>query len=174
MCRCVFLCCAVYRFTSASVPKPVNGSSASAPSDASTSATGCAPAWMRLSKNRRPQMARGRERARLEHAHKPISPIGSAGSLPSRSTVPQEESPGSNALKTRSANVPNGPVDSGSNRGIQWWDGSGLIHSKSFIIILLQDIQYRRECGALRAAFRNPQPPKGPAGGRAGRGHTRR
>ena len=55
-----------------------------------------------------------------EHAHKPISPIGSAGSLPSRSTVPQEESPGSNERKTRSANVPNGSVDSGSNRGIQW------------------------------------------------------
>ena len=75
---------------------------------------------MRPLKNSRPQMARGRERARLEHAHKPISPIGSTGSLPSRSTVPQEESPGSNERKTRSANVPNRPVDSGSNRGIQW------------------------------------------------------
>ena len=66
---------------------------------------------MRPSKNRRPQMARGRERARLEHAHKPISPIGSTGSLPSRSTVPQEESPGSNECKTRSA----------SNRSVKPW-----------------------------------------------------
>jgi len=59
-------------------------------------------------------------RATLEDAHNPITPIGSTGSLPSRSTVPEEESPGPNDHKTRSANVPNGPVDSGSNRGIQW------------------------------------------------------
>ena len=37
----------------------------------------------------------------LEHAHNPISPIGSTGSLPPRSTVPEEESPGSNDRKTR-------------------------------------------------------------------------
>ena len=59
-------------------------------------APGCAPSWMRPSKNRRPQMTRGRERARPEHAHNPISPIGSTVSLPSRSTVAQEESSGSN------------------------------------------------------------------------------
>ena len=37
--------------------------------------------------------------ARLEHAHKPISPIGSTGSLPRRLTVPEEESPGSNGRR---------------------------------------------------------------------------
>ena len=62
MCCCVSLCCAVYRFLSASLPKPGNGSSASAPSGTSTSAPGCAPSSTRPSKNRRPQMARGRER----------------------------------------------------------------------------------------------------------------
>ena len=47
MCWCVSLCCTVYRFISASVPKPVNGSSASAPSGTSTSAPGCPPSSMR-------------------------------------------------------------------------------------------------------------------------------
>ncbi len=38
-------------------PEPVNGSSASAPSGTSTSASGCAPSSTRSSKNTRPQMA---------------------------------------------------------------------------------------------------------------------
>lgn len=61
VCWCVSLCCAVCRFTSASLPRPVNASSASAPRGTSTSAPGCASSLMRPSKNSRPQMARGRE-----------------------------------------------------------------------------------------------------------------
>ena len=43
------LCCAVSHFISASLPKPVNGASSSAPSGTSTSAPGCAPSSMRPS-----------------------------------------------------------------------------------------------------------------------------
>ena len=94
------LCCTVFHFISASLRKPVNVSSSSAPSGTSTSAPGCTPSWMRPSKNSRPQMAKRPRRARLEHAHNPISPIRSTGSLPPRSTVPEDESPGSNDRKT--------------------------------------------------------------------------
>ena len=45
-------------------------------------------------------MAQRPRRASLEHAHDPISPIGSTGSLPPRSTVPEEESRGSNDRKS--------------------------------------------------------------------------
>ena len=100
MCWCVSLCCTMYRFISASLPEPVNGSSAFIPSGTSTSASGCSPSSTRPSKNSRPEMAKRPRRASLEHAHNPISPIGSGGSLPPHSTVPEEESPGSNDRKT--------------------------------------------------------------------------
>ena len=45
-------------------------------------------------------MAPGERGASLEDARNPISPIRSTGSLPSRSTVPDEETPGSNHRKT--------------------------------------------------------------------------
>ena len=93
------LCCTVFHFISASLRKPVNVSSSSAPSGTSTSGPGCAPSSMRPSKNSRPQMAQRPRRASLEDAHDPISPIRSTGSLPPRSTVPEEESPGSNDRK---------------------------------------------------------------------------
>ena len=95
-----FLCCTVFHFISASLPKPVNGSSSSAPSGTSTSAPGCAPSSMRPSKNSRPQLAQRPRRASLEHAHNPIPPIRSTGSLPPRSTVPEDESLGSNDCMT--------------------------------------------------------------------------
>ncbi len=96
---CVW-CCTVFRFLSASLPNPVNGSSSSAPGGTSTLAPGCAPSSMSPLNNSRPQMGQRLRRARLEEAHNPISPIESTGSLPPRSTVPDEESPGSHDRKT--------------------------------------------------------------------------
>ena len=61
MCCYVSGCCTVFRFLSASLPNPVNGSSSSAPGGASTSASGCALSSMRPSKNSRPQRERRRE-----------------------------------------------------------------------------------------------------------------
>ena len=51
-------------------------------------------------KNSRPQMALRPRGASREDAHNPISPIRSTGRLPPRSTVPDEETPGSNHRKT--------------------------------------------------------------------------
>ena len=61
MCWGVSLCCTLFYFISASLPKRVNVSKSSAPSGASTAAPGCETSSMRRSKNSRPQMARGRE-----------------------------------------------------------------------------------------------------------------
>ena len=88
MCCCVSLCCTVYRFLSAALPKPVNGSSASAPSSTSTSAPGCGPADDEALEEQRTTDEKRPRGAKLEDAHNPISPIGSTGSLPPRSTVP--------------------------------------------------------------------------------------
>jgi len=52
----------------------------------------------------------GERGASLEDTHNPVPSIGSTGSLPSRSTVPEEESPGANDRK-------NGPPTS---RLVQW------------------------------------------------------
>ena len=102
MCRCVSLCCAVYRFVRVSpeirqrlqrlgTERHLNlGSWLRALTDESLEE-------QKTTDGQRPR------RASLEHAHNPISPIGSTGSLPSRSTVPEEESPGPNDHKTRSA-----------------------------------------------------------------------
>ena len=84
--RCI-LCCTVFHFISASLPKPVNVSSSSAPSGTSTSGPGCAPSSMRPSKNSRPQMAQRPRGARLEDAHNPISPMDSTGSVAPRLTA---------------------------------------------------------------------------------------
>ena len=58
------------------------------------------PAKKPTAKNSRPQMALRPREASLEDAHNPISPIRSTGSLPLRSTVPDEETPGLNHRKT--------------------------------------------------------------------------
>ncbi len=100
MCCCMSLCCAVYRFITVSLPKPVKVSSASASSGTSTSAPGCAPSSMKPSKNRRPQMARDREGQGWRMLTTRNLRSEPRGSLPPRSTVSDEESRGLQHRKT--------------------------------------------------------------------------
>ncbi len=75
-------------------------SSASASSGASTSAPGCAPSSMKPSKNRRPQMARGREGQGWRMLTTQYLRSEPRGILPPRSTVSEAESRGLQHRKT--------------------------------------------------------------------------
>ena len=79
---------------------------------------------MLTAKNNRPQMVLRPREARLEDAHKPIFPVRSTGSLPLCSTVPNKESPGSNARHGLTERL-RPPVTVRSSRGVHPPSGGG-------------------------------------------------